>query len=144
MHTQRGLETREAAHASIIPTKRSTCAEILAFGRELKCFGFIVDEVVAAWGCTHNHIAPRVAELVQSGELVDSGTVRKTRTGRSARVFVLPEFAGKWSISAAPTNQVALSPSPDGMLGLPSNTSQSSIANAQAASLFGDMTRYPD
>jgi hypothetical protein len=127
--TPNSIDTRKAAHASILPLKRRVYADILDFARDQRNRGLIADELSAAWGCSHNHVAPRIRELVELGELVDSGRLRKTRTGRSAHVFVLPEFTEELSTSAAPTNQVALSPSPDGPLGLPSHSS-----------LFGDLT----
>src|SRR4051812_35023381 len=92
------IDTREAAHASIIPAKRKIYAEILRFATEQRVRGLIADELAAAWECSHNHVAPRIRELADSGELIDSGRRRPTRTGRSARVFVLPEFAEELSI----------------------------------------------
>jgi hypothetical protein len=50
--------------------------------------GFTADELCVWFGVQHNTIAPRVCELSQSGQIVDGNKRRKTRSGKSAAVYV--------------------------------------------------------
>lgn len=51
--------------------------------------GMTYDEVETVLGLMHNAGSPRFGDLVRSGILVANGMRRKTRTGRSAAVYVL-------------------------------------------------------
>lgn len=42
------------------------------------------------FGCVHNHVLPRIGELVRVGELIPTGGRRPTRTGCLARVLMMP------------------------------------------------------
>jgi hypothetical protein len=70
---------------------------ILAFALECGRHGFIADELEAAWGCSHNHTSPRIAELLADGELIPTGERRRTRSGSTAHVFVAKQFAEQLS-----------------------------------------------
>jgi hypothetical protein len=87
------FDTRQAAHARVAPTKQETYRRILGFARWRGQQGITADELTAAWGCDHNHVAPRISELKKLGLLIPTKRTRPTRTGSPARVFVLPEFA---------------------------------------------------
>jgi hypothetical protein len=87
------LDTRSAAHARVAPTKQEIYARILGSARWTGQRGITADEVTAAWGCDHNHVAPRISELKKLGLLIPTKRCRPTRTGSPARVFVVPEFA---------------------------------------------------
>ena len=51
--------------------------------------GMTCDSVEAALSGRHQTISARVRELVLLGEIEDSGERRKTRSGRTARVYVV-------------------------------------------------------
>jgi hypothetical protein len=56
-------------------------------------YGFIADELAAAWCCDPNHTAPRCTELLKSGLVVPTDRTRLTRAGHAARVLVARQFA---------------------------------------------------
>ncbi len=64
------FDTRQAAHAKLTPSKQEVYARILGFARWRGQRGFTADELAAAWGCSHNHVAPRIPELKKLGQLV--------------------------------------------------------------------------
>ena len=51
--------------------------------------GCTVDEIEVATGRTHQSVSARVNELVAKKLIEGSGTTRKTRAGRGARVYIL-------------------------------------------------------
>jgi predicted ArsR family transcriptional regulator len=57
-------------------------AHINQSGRGLTC-----DEIEEVFEIRHQTASARIRELVMFGKLVDSGERRKTRSGRSARVY---------------------------------------------------------
>lgn len=65
-----------------------TCLAILDRIRGAS-FGLTCDDLEAQLGLTHQNCSARVHELEKSGKIKASGTRRKTRSGRTARVFVL-------------------------------------------------------
>ncbi len=83
-----GNELSEAANPTQ-EAKELVRLQILDFIRAQRGNGATADEVAAAWDCSHNHVAPRISELQDDGRLVPRHT-RKTRAGRSARVYMLP------------------------------------------------------
>jgi len=50
--------------------------------------GLTADEVQDLLSLSHQNGSARVSTLARRGEIVDSGRRRKTRTGRTARVYV--------------------------------------------------------
>jgi len=84
----RGSDTSEAAAASVDETtpylRRRVFDYISARGAE----GATCDEVEGALDMRHQTASPRVNELAGRGAIVDSGRRRKTRSGRSAAVYV--------------------------------------------------------
>jgi hypothetical protein len=86
-------DTRLAAHAHVLATKRETYSRILEHAEQCGRLGFTADELTADWGCSPNHTAPRVTELVASGALVKTEERRPTRSGCLARVYVAKRFA---------------------------------------------------
>lgn len=87
------FDTRRAAHERISPAKQEIYRRILGFAHWNGHRGFTADELAVSWGCSHNHVAPRICELNKSGKLVATSRTRRTRTGSPARVYVAPEFA---------------------------------------------------
>ena len=88
------FDTRKAARDRVQPNIEQTYRRILDEARRRGSYGLTANELIVAWGCDPNHIAPRCTELVnERKQLIDSGRRRRTRSGASARVLVLPEFA---------------------------------------------------
>jgi hypothetical protein len=87
------FDTRRAAHERTVPTREQTCKLIVQFARARGAYGLTADELSATWGCSHNHVAPRISELKRAGLLALARCTRPTRTGSPAHVYVLPEFA---------------------------------------------------
>jgi hypothetical protein len=87
------MNTSRAAFIKIQPSARETRAKIMDFATQRGARGFVVDELVEAWRCSANHVAPRVVELVRASELIPTGRRRPTRTGCSAQIYVAARFA---------------------------------------------------
>jgi hypothetical protein len=83
-----GNDMSEAANPSQ-EAKEQVRLQIIDFIRKQRGNGATADEVAAAWDCSHNHVAPRISELQDDGRLVPRHR-RKTRSGRYARVYVVP------------------------------------------------------
>jgi hypothetical protein len=88
-------DTRNAAHDRVQPTKSEVWARILSFAASQGTVGLTADELADLWQCSHNHVAPRISELYDSGDLVVTDERRPTRTGCLARVYVAKQFAPK-------------------------------------------------
>jgi hypothetical protein len=86
------FDTQLAAHAQVRPSKRDTYARILTYAEQCGPRGFTSDEAAVDFDCSHNHMSPRIGELVRSGELIITGRCRPTRSGCLARVFVARQF----------------------------------------------------
>lgn len=56
--------------------------------------GYTADELASWFAVPANTIAPRITSLQQAGEIVDSGKRRKTRSGKSAVVWVSATKSG--------------------------------------------------
>ena len=82
-----------AAHARVEPTAQHTGSQIIALATQRGYHGITADEVTAPWGCSPNHVAPRITELKKSGLLVRTNRTRPTQTGSPARVLVATQFA---------------------------------------------------
>lgn len=83
------------AYQSVRESAATVRAKVLDWFRQQGERGATVDELVRAWGCSPNHVAPRVSEMRRSGVLVPlrstwNGAVvrRKTQAGHSAVVLV--------------------------------------------------------
>ncbi len=88
----KGSETSREAAEKIEPKKITMQAVILTFFGSRMAFGATVDEVERTLGMLHQSAGARVRELVLAGKLVDSEQTRKTRSGRNAVVWVLPQY----------------------------------------------------
>ena len=78
-------ESREA-YAKVKETAEAVRGKVYAWFL-LHPEGATADELCAAWGCSANHTAPRLTELLKAGKLVRTGERRKTRAGCSAAVL---------------------------------------------------------
>ena len=56
--------------------------------------GLTCDDLEAHLAMRHQTCSPRVNELVAQGRLLDSGQRRRTRTGRTAVVWIVPSCVG--------------------------------------------------
>lgn len=81
-----GSETSQAAAESVDGAKLRGI--VLACLRTWAAKGMTCDEVEASLGMRHQTASARIRELALSGAIVDSGTRRKTRSGRSAVVWL--------------------------------------------------------
>jgi hypothetical protein len=81
------FDTRQAAHVRISPLKQAVYCRIMEFAHERGAAGFTCDEIVVAWGCSHNSVCPRLSELQKSGKLIPSKFTRPARTESPARVL---------------------------------------------------------
>src|SRR5579864_6641177 len=61
------FDTRRAAHASVQPAKQETCVRTMTYAERCALTGLTADEVAAAFRCDHNHVAPRISELLFRG-----------------------------------------------------------------------------
>ena len=86
-----GADTSAAAFQSTTTMSRALArnivySQIFAFPCGVTC-----DAVEEATGMSHQTCSARITELVIEGKIRDTGQRRKTRTGRTARVYVVCE-----------------------------------------------------
>jgi hypothetical protein len=99
-------DTSEAAATSVESTRDTQRAHVLAAIRATGVQGATDDELQVALGLNGSSERPRRVELWQLGAICmqrgEDGTPRRrrTRTGRSAVVWVVPDFALSWSTPA--------------------------------------------
>lgn len=65
-------------------------AEVKAIFASAPTTGMTADEVVYRTGRFHNSIAPIICRMAKLGELVDTGNKAQTRSGKAARLYILP------------------------------------------------------
>jgi len=80
-------DTRLAAHRRIAPHKSRLCQVVLDAFTVYRAEGLTTQQAEGVTGLEHSTASARVVELVAAGLLYDSGTRRKTRSGRSAIVY---------------------------------------------------------
>lgn len=88
----RRTRTSNAAYAAIAPITNTLRAIAYRLIHEAGERGMTALEVVDASGRDRWGIQPRISELVTGKAVVDSGRVRNNPSGKSAIVWVLPEF----------------------------------------------------
>jgi predicted transcriptional regulator len=88
-----GNAESEAANTAIHFSKQETREQVLKFITNCRWSGATADEVAAKFGCSHNHVAPRITELVKDNLLVKTGIRRITRSGCAATVLIAPMWA---------------------------------------------------
>jgi len=86
-----GNPESQEANVSIAKNKEAVRMEVFEWAKKQGSKGITADETAAHFNCTHNHVAPRIAELKAMKVLVRSGERRKTRTGRMAAVLVVKQ-----------------------------------------------------
>lgn len=83
----RSSATSQAAADSIAPEAGTLRALVYRTVQET-LGGLTCDEVEERLAMRHQTASARIRELAQSGQLLDSGTTRPTRSGRAAVVYV--------------------------------------------------------
>jgi len=97
-----GVHTSIKAALNIVPKVGSIGAKVMDFMRQRDDYGATLEEVETGTRISGNTVRPRMKTLRQRGQVVDSGTTRKTLAGNDAIVWVITEA---WKIAAAPSKQ---------------------------------------
>ena len=84
----RGSETSKAAAEDIEPNAGTLRAKVFAALKGIGPVGYTDEELQNVLGMNPSTQRPRRIELVAAGLVADSGTTRKTRSGRAATVWV--------------------------------------------------------
>jgi hypothetical protein len=85
----RESETSIEASEKIAPALRNLQAQVFRVIAMAGPLGATDEEIILSSGLSPNTARPRRIELVNAGRVVNSGKVRKTRSGRNAVVWVL-------------------------------------------------------
>jgi predicted transcriptional regulator len=82
------------SHAAAVNIKSKTKAIRISILEMIKSrsTGMTCDEVEIALGLRHQTASARIRELVQLGELTNSGQQRPTSSGRKAIVWITPKY----------------------------------------------------
>lgn len=83
-------QTRREAHQASAHFTPSLAQQVRHFILGRGEHGATCDEVEASMELRHQTASARIHELMKAGSIVDSGTVRKTRSNRNAVVWVVP------------------------------------------------------
>jgi len=89
----RASETSRQAAEAVAGRTEGMRAAVLRFLRERGERGATDEEILDALALEPNTGRPRRVELVASKDVADSGRTRKTRSGRSATIWIAKEFA---------------------------------------------------
>lgn len=89
----RGSDTSEAAAESVRKPSARIRQSVFEVVEAAGLRGVTCDGVEEKLDGRHQTISARVRELVQLGQIRDSGRRRKTRSGRTARVYVVTKGA---------------------------------------------------
>ncbi len=88
-----GSDTSEAAATSMESHAGRIRADALRMFSKVGERGATCDELEQMFDTSHQTMSARVRELALAGEIVETASRRKTRSGRQARVYVLPRYA---------------------------------------------------
>lgn len=89
----RHSSTSKAAARAIQPVAATYEAQVLDFIRSREARGATADECLEALALSHQNGSARVSTLAKREQIVRTSQRRKTRSGRTAYVYVAPEFA---------------------------------------------------
>lgn len=84
-----GADTSAAAFQSTTTMSRALARNIVYSNIFAFPCGVTCDAVEEATGMSHQTCSARITELVIEGKIRDTGERRKTRTGRTARVYAV-------------------------------------------------------
>lgn len=79
-----------AAHESISAVKTKLRARVVNLIASRGALGCTSDEAEVALALSHQSVSARFTEAKAAGQIVDSGITRPTRSGRNARVYLVP------------------------------------------------------
>jgi hypothetical protein len=82
-----GTATSIAAAESIRGTAATDRQRVLDAIRAAGIHGLTREQIEVATGLAGNSVRPRVAELIAAGTIEEAGEIRRTSTGRAARVL---------------------------------------------------------
>lgn len=85
----KGSDTSKAAAESMVVSAASIRGRILKLMGSFPPQDWTCDRVEEITKLKHQTVSARIRELVQLGKIKDSGTRRKTRSNRNARVYVV-------------------------------------------------------
>lgn len=84
-----GTATSIAAAESIRGTAATDRQRVLERIRAAGIHGLTREQIEVATGLSGNSVRPRVAELIAAGTIEEAGEIRRTSTGRAARVLTI-------------------------------------------------------
>jgi hypothetical protein len=84
-----GTATSIAAAESVRGTAATDRQRVLDAIRAADIHGLTRDEVERVTGLTGNSVRPRVAELLAAGTIEEAGEIRRTASGRAAKVLTV-------------------------------------------------------
>lgn len=85
-----GSDISETAAVSVAETASTMRQRVLRYIHHCCFIGATCDEVEVALGMAHQTASARIRELAQMELIEDTGDRRKTRSGRSARIYRTP------------------------------------------------------
>ena len=83
-----GSDTSEAAAKSIDCSAESIRAQVMKMIADSRNIGLTCDEIEKRTDWRHQTVSARIRELSLMEKIKDSGDRRKTRSGRTARIYV--------------------------------------------------------
>lgn len=86
-------DTSRGAAASVAPVTGKLRRRVFEYIAVFCSQGSTCDQAESDLGMSHQTCSARFNELRNAGHIVDSGRRRKTRSGRNAAVYCLPEYA---------------------------------------------------
>lgn len=84
-----GTQTSIAAAESVRSTAATDRQRILEAVRAAGIHGMTREQIEVATGLTGNTVRPRVAELLAAGTIEEAGEIRRTTSGRAAKVLTV-------------------------------------------------------
>jgi predicted transcriptional regulator of viral defense system len=85
-----GTTTSVAAAESAQPNAAAARLRVLVAIKAAGIHGLTRDEACAVTGVSPNSLRPRVAELLAAGTIEEAGEIRRTASGRAAKVLTVP------------------------------------------------------
>lgn len=85
-----GTTTSIAAAESVRSTAATDRQRVLDAIRAAGIHGLTREQIEVTTGLTGNSVRPRVAELLAARTIEEAGEIRRTSTGRAAKVLTVP------------------------------------------------------
>lgn len=82
-------ESKNKPHVITVKASRPVTARMRIFDRIINSpNGATCDDLELRLGLSHQTVSAAIATMMKQGMIIDSGEKRKTRTGRTARVYL--------------------------------------------------------